>query len=223
MLYWPLPPQATADAARVGALQFLSGLLGDEGAGSVLSALKAAGVGESVSTGVEVDTSGFALMQLEVALSPATVAAARAAGSDGARVNALHAAADRIAGTVFLYLRLLADELRAATRDAAAALVRTGNADLLCGHSGATSGGGGGGDTAAPGQAQSAGSLSDGASGVCRSHAGALVDWLGNGALATPARRQRAWWTGSATPARRPRTGRGRTASAWPRCDSASR
>lgn len=184
--YFPLPAQATADAARVGALSFITSVLGDEGAGSPLSYLKAAGLGESVSAGEEVDSTGFALMAIDVTISPAVVDAARAAGSPAAAAAVLTAASDRILAVLFAHVRLATQELETAISQSIAALRKTGNVDLLCGagthptlnltqmtagyraNSGAV-------------HLTSAGATTD-ALGICRDHRGRLVHWPGDAA-----------------------------------------
>lgn len=184
--YFPLPAQATADAARVGAVSFITSVLGDEGAGSPLSYLKAAGLGESVSAGIEVDSTGFALMEVEVTISPTVVDAARAAASPAAAAAVLTAASDRLLAVLFAHVRLATQELEAAIAQSITALRRTGNEDLLCGagthpilnltqmtleftaNSGAV-------------HLTSSGATTD-ALGICRDHRGRLVHWPGDAA-----------------------------------------
>ena len=57
-LLWPLPPSGGAHGERVGAARYIASVLQDEGVGSIRSHLRAAGLADSVSAGVQVETRG---------------------------------------------------------------------------------------------------------------------------------------------------------------------
>jgi len=98
-LLFPVHPQSTtAEAARVGAADFIASALGDERAGGLLAALRAAGLASSISAGLDAEGGGITLLSVTFTLSPALVAAASAAG-EGANQSAAALASDGGAGT----------------------------------------------------------------------------------------------------------------------------
>ena len=134
-LLFPLPPLRSADDLRVGALDVVASLVGDEGVGSALSYLRAAHLAEELKVDLESDTTGFALLKVEVTLSPAVVHAAVAAGQAGgddgnARLAALHASCDLVSGAVFSAVRAAIADLEAATAFAAAAPLLAGGCPM---------------------------------------------------------------------------------------------
>jgi hypothetical protein len=112
-ILFPLPPLRDANDFRVGATDLASSMLGDEGSGSVLSYLRASELGESLSAGLEVDSTGFSLLKVTVVLSPVVVRNAATASNSSASVSVLHEACDRISGAVFGYIKV--NKLRATT------------------------------------------------------------------------------------------------------------
>jgi hypothetical protein len=79
-LMFPLWPMQSPDMRRVPGAGFLTSLLGDESTGGLLPLLRSRGLAEGVSAGLELDTSGFALLQLSVSLSPLAMLNITAAG-----------------------------------------------------------------------------------------------------------------------------------------------
>jgi secreted Zn-dependent insulinase-like peptidase len=106
-VFFPLPPLRTTDDLRIGAIDIVSSVLGDEGVGSILSYLRAAELGEKLSAGTEVDSTGFALLKVSISLSPVAVSGATRAESPSAIVAALHQLCDRVSGALFGYIQVM--------------------------------------------------------------------------------------------------------------------
>jgi secreted Zn-dependent insulinase-like peptidase len=96
-LMFPLWPMQSPDMRRVPGAGFLTSLLGDESTGGLLPLLRSRGLAEGVSAGLELDTSGFALLQLSVSLSPLAMLNITAAGEAAAAALPSGTAADAIA------------------------------------------------------------------------------------------------------------------------------
>jgi hypothetical protein len=100
--------------------------------------LRAAELGESLSTGVEVDSTGFALLKIAVTLSPVVLNAAAAAAAAGganasaaATVASLHGACDTIAAAIFGYIKAAREDVERAVAVAASRSIIDGGCGEL--------------------------------------------------------------------------------------------
>lgn len=120
---WPLPPITGSDEVRSGGYSYISGLLGDEGPGSVLSSLKAGGLATSLRASVDLDTPGFALLSVAVTLDPRVLARANAPDSPGP-LRVMLEATEAVLSAVMAYRAVMIDQLNKTVVEGAAVLQR---------------------------------------------------------------------------------------------------
>lgn len=120
-VYWALPAANTSDHSRVGAAELLAAALGEEGEGSLLAGLKAAGLALGLSAGVEIDIDGFSMLGVSVTLDPQVLVSS--AGSARGAADRLRAASQAVQTGIAAYVSLLEAALTAAVVEGWAGLV----------------------------------------------------------------------------------------------------